>query len=152
MHDLTEEERVEEYFRINVTVPLLDEVVTSMKARFEGGQSSGTMLIPACAITERDWKSHCVAMYSDDLPSKHTLSAELDLWEQKWTKEWEARWKELQQQHTKGECLVVNPSELKRKGVPSNVASTLVETNPLFSPNIYQLLINLAVLATCHKL
>ena len=133
MHDLSKEERVEEYFRINVTVPLLDEVVTSMKARFEGCQSSvvkGTMLIPACAITEPDWKSQiqlCVEMYSDDLP---TLIAELDLWEQKWTKEWEARWKELQQQHTKitGECLVVTLSEmkkLKRKGVPSNVASTL---------------------------
>ena len=77
-----------ENFRINVTIPLLDQVV-SMKTRFEGGQSlvvKGTMFIPACVITEPDWKSQiqpCVDMYIDDLPSKHTLDAELDLWTQK---------------------------------------------------------------------
>ena len=92
--NLSEEEAAEEYFRINVTIPFLDQVVASMKARFEDGQSlvvEGTMLIPACVITEPDWKSQiqrCVDMYMDDLPSKRTLDAELDLWA-KWTKEWE---------------------------------------------------------------
>ena len=43
-----EEQAVEDYLRINVTIPLVDEVLESMKARFEGGQASavkGTMLI-----------------------------------------------------------------------------------------------------------
>ena len=56
-HNLTQEEAAEEYFRINVTIPFVDQVITSMKSRFDGGQSlviKGTMLIPACAFTEPD--------------------------------------------------------------------------------------------------
>lgn len=70
----SQEEAAEEYFRINTTIPFLDQVVSSMKARFEDGQAlvvKGTLLIPACVITEPDWKSQiqpCVDMYSDDLP------------------------------------------------------------------------------------
>ena len=155
--NLSQEEAAEEYFRINITIPFLDQVISSMKARFEDGQSlvvKGTMLIPACVITEPDWKSQiqpCVDMYSDDLPSKCTLDAELDLWAQKWTREWEERWKKIQLQHFQatGEHLVVIPGEskkLKQKGVPSNIASTLTETTPEFFPNIYCLLTTLAVL------
>ena len=83
------EQVIEDYYRINVTIPFLDEVVGNMKTRFEDGQASvvkGTMLIPACVITEPDWKSQIdsfLQMYMDDLPSTQTLSAELDLWEQK---------------------------------------------------------------------
>ena len=125
-----------------------------MKARFEGGQSlvvKGTMLIPACVITKPDWRSQIQPCVIDDLPSKRTLNAELDLWEQKWTKDWEERWKKLQQQHIEvtGEHLVVTPSELKKlkqKGVPSNISTTLIETTPEFPPNIYSLLTTLAVL------
>ena len=128
-----------------------------MKARFEGSQSlvvKGTMLIPACVITKPDWISQiqpCVDMYIVDLPSKRTLNAELDLWEQKWTKDWEERWKKLQQQHIEatGEHLVVTPSELKKlkqNGVPSNISATLIKMTPEFSPNIYSLLTTLAVL------
>ena len=113
----------------------------------------GTMLIPACVITEPDWKSQiqpCVAMYIDDLPSKRTLDAELDLWAQIWKKEWEERWKQLQQQHTKatGEHLVASNElkKLKQKGVPSSIATTLTETSPEIFPNIYCLLTTLAVL------
>ena len=155
--NLSQEESAEEYFRINVTIPFLDQVVASMKARFEGGQSlvvKGTMLIPSCVITNPDWRSQiqpCVDMYIDDLPSKRTLNAELDLWEQKWTKDWEERWKKLQQQHIQatGEQLVATPSKLKKlkqKGVPSNISTTLIETTPEFSPNIFSLLTTLAVL------
>ena len=89
-------------------------------------------------------------MYIDDLLSNRTLDAELDLWAQKQKKEWEERWKQLQQQHTKatGEHLVVIPNELKKlkqKGVPSSIATTLTETSPEFFPNIF-LLTTLAVL------
>ncbi len=55
-HNLSQEE---EYFRINVTYyPIFrSNCYISMKSRFEGGQSlvvKGTMLIPACVITEPD--------------------------------------------------------------------------------------------------
>lgn len=56
-----------------------------MKTRFEGGQASvvkGTMIIPACVLTEPDCKSlikPCVYMFIDDLPSKHTSDAKLVL-------------------------------------------------------------------------
>ena len=57
----------------------------------------------------------------------------------------------LQQQHIQatGEQLVATPSELKKlkqKGVPSNISTTLIETTPEFSPNIFSLLTTLAVL------
>ena len=96
-------------------------------------------LYPAYVLTEPDWKSQikpCVDMYIDDLPSKHTLDAELDLWAQKWTHVWHERWEILQRQHFQRveECLIVTSSELKKlkqKGVPSNIATTLtlVETD-----------------------
>lgn len=151
------EQVVEDYFRINVTIPFLDEVVGNMKTRFEDGQASvvkGAMLIPACVLTEPDWKSQidpCVQMYIDDLPSRHTLNAELDLWEQKWSDIWQERWKILQQEHVQatGEQLVVTHSELKtlkQKGVPSSIATTLAEVTPTLFPNIYCLLSTLAVL------
>ena len=73
--NLSQEESAEEYFRINVTIPFLDQVVASIKARFEGGQSlvvKGTMLIPSCVITNPDWRSQiqpCVDMYIDEMQS-----------------------------------------------------------------------------------
>ena len=69
-------------------------------------------------------------MYTDDLPSKRTLEAKLDLWAQKWTKGWEESSKQFQQQDTKaiGEHLIVTPNELKtlkQKGLPSSIAKIL---------------------------
>jgi hypothetical protein len=69
-------------------------------------------------------------MYVEDLHSRYTLSAELDLWEQKWSEIWQERWKILQQEHVEatGEQLVVTPSELKtlkQKGVPSSITTAL---------------------------
>ena len=37
--NLSQEEAAEEYFRINTTIPFLDQVLSRMKARFEDGQS-----------------------------------------------------------------------------------------------------------------
>ena len=56
---LSQEEAVEEYFKISVTIPFLDQVIASMKARFEGQSVvvKGTMLIPARFITVPDWRS-----------------------------------------------------------------------------------------------
>ena len=47
---LSEEEKVESYYRVNVTIPLLDEIVGSVKNRFDAGQEvvlKGTRLLPA---------------------------------------------------------------------------------------------------------
>ncbi len=88
----TPEEAAEQYFRVNVTIPFLDQVIESMKERFEEGQASAvkrTMLIPSSVICEPDWKSQLkpfIDMFCDDLPSRHTLDAELEMWKQKWTR------------------------------------------------------------------
>ena len=104
---------------------------------------SQLLIIPACVLTEPDWKSQidpCVQMYMDDLPSRHTLSAELDLWELKWSEVWQERWKILKQEHVQAteEQLVVTPIELKtleQKGVPSSITATLAELTPTLFPN-----------------
>ena len=55
-------------------------------------------------------------MYIDDLPSKHTLDTELDLWARKWIQVWQERLQKLQEQHIQatGERLTVTPSEMKK--------------------------------------
>ena len=145
------------HFRINVTAPFLDEVLQNMKFRFDKGQAVvvvGFKLIPSCAISEPNLISTLqpfLHMYADDLPSRHTLNAEIDMWVQKWTNRWSQKWKTMQEQHKKatGEQMKVTASEelkLKQGAVPNNLASTLIETDSKFFPNIFCILNVLAVL------
>lgn len=95
----TTEQVVENYYRINVTVPLLDDLVQRMIERFDSGQNiviKGTMLIPAYFITNSSWKSSIApftSFYAEDLPLQLTLSAELEIWHQKWNLFWEEEFK-----------------------------------------------------------
>ena len=63
---------IEDYFQVNVTIPLLDE---RMNERFSDGQEvviKGFMLIPAHVVIDSEWKSSVapfVAFHSDCLPS-----------------------------------------------------------------------------------
>lgn len=66
-------EGIEEYFRINVAVSFLDDVLQSMKSRFEDGQTviaKGFQLVPSCAISEPNLKSTLqpfLDRYADDV-------------------------------------------------------------------------------------
>ena len=118
-HSIPERD-AEEYFRINTAVSFVDEVVGSMKRRFEGQVSAvkGTMLIPFSVISEPDWNTQLkpfLDMYTVHLPSRHTLDAELELWKQKWTWGWSEKWETLQQEHVKATgSSIVTPAELKK--------------------------------------
>ena len=87
-----------------------------MKDRFDNGQNiaiKGIMLIPAYIITEASWKCFIapfIAFYSEDLPSPHTLNAELVIWNQKWCYYCEEKFKQLKQQHLKA-----TGEEMKKK-------------------------------------
>ena len=54
---LSEERTTEDYFHINVTSPILDDVLWSLQTRFEEEQENvmkGTMLLPSCNIYESE--------------------------------------------------------------------------------------------------
>ena len=64
---LSEEEKVESYYRVNVTIPLLDEIVGSLKNRFDVEQEvvlKGTRLLPAYVVSHSDWEVYYTAFYS----------------------------------------------------------------------------------------
>ncbi len=88
------------------------------RERFEDGQldtMKGVMLLPSAVITEPDTKPF-LELYSDEVPSKHTLDAELVLWTQRWTEEWSEQWKKLKEQHVQatGSELKLTTIELNR--------------------------------------
>ena len=116
-----------------------------MKSQFEEGQTVevvGFKLIPCCATSEPNLISPMqpfLDMYADDLPSRHTVNTEIDMWVQKWTHCQSQKWKIIQEQHNKatGEQVKVTASEelkLKQGAVPSNLTSTLIETDSEFFP------------------
>ena len=52
---LPDEQLIEDYFRINVTIPLLDDVLGSLQIRYEERQENvmkGIMLLPSSTISE----------------------------------------------------------------------------------------------------
>lgn len=54
---LSEEQTTEDYFHINVTIPILDDVLWSLQTRFEEEQENvmkGTTLLPSCNIYESE--------------------------------------------------------------------------------------------------
>ena len=118
------------------------------------------MLLPSSIITEVNWQSTMkpfLDLYSDDLPSRHTLDAELVLWSQHWKDQWGNHLTKLQEQHilaTGSELRVSQPElrKLKMNAVPSTIQGSLLNTNPDLFPNIIVLLKLLAVLpvTTCE--
>jgi hypothetical protein len=82
-----------DYYRLNITIPLLDHLITELSARFDAVSSQHIIefmrLLPSTntsSATESDENSlqHVLQLYEDDLPSPATFNAELDLWKQKW--------------------------------------------------------------------
>lgn len=153
---LSEEEKVESYYRVNVTIPLLDEIVGSLKSRFDTGQEvvlKGTRLLPSYVVSQSDWESTIqpfIQFYSDELPSIHTINAELSMWKQLWEERWKEEWKNLTEQHFQatGTQMRLSDAELtklKFGAVPSTVVSALAEVEQSIFPNIAHLLTLLAV-------
>ena len=63
-HDesLTSKEQAAKYFRLNVTIPMLDDVITCLTDRFAQGQEDvmgGVMLIPSSVSQFQTGRSYC---------------------------------------------------------------------------------------------
>lgn len=134
--ELSPEEHVKVYYRCNVTIPMLDDLIISLKDRFCEGQetvSTGIMLLPSFTITTMNWEYSIqpfIDLYHDEVPSYCNLLAEIKLWKMKWTDIWDMKWKCIQEQHVKATHteLKLSASELnklKRGAVPSSVNSCL---------------------------
>lgn len=54
---LSHEQLIQDYFRINVTIPFLDDVLGSLRFRFFGQENvmRGIMLLPPFTVSESDW-------------------------------------------------------------------------------------------------
>lgn len=160
---LPEKELVEGYFRINVAIPLLDEIIGSLQHRFAEGHEAllkGVLLLPAYVVSKQDWESHVhtfVQLYCDEIPSRQTIDAELNIWKQLWEERWQKKWMDLKDQHfkTTGVETTLTDAELTKLkfcSVPSTVQSALMETSQEMFPNILNLLSLLAVapVTTCE--
>ena len=85
-----------DYFRLNLTIPLLDHLINEVSSRFDNTSTQTTMeffnLLPSAinasqsVISKDDFKT-IVQLYEDDLPSLLSFDAELDLWLQHWNVE-----------------------------------------------------------------
>ena len=154
---LSEIQLVEEHFRINVTIPFLDNVVMQLQNRFTEGQESvfkGLLLVPSYAVTCSNWEEKVkpfFQFYSDEMPSASTIDAELGMWKQLWNEKWKEKLVLIQRQHldTTGKEMNLAEPELKRlqfRHLPNDIVSTFKEiTNDIF-PNIAYSLSILAVL------
>lgn len=109
------------YYRRNLTIPLLDHLLTELNTRFsEHSKRSIAMMsiIPAIHIPQKGSKEELIEVlkpYFDDLPSPGSVDAEVHTWITKWKD--------------------VAPIDL-----PDTGAKTLHQTDRLFFPNIHTLL------------
>ena len=84
-----------EYYRLNVTVPLLDHMISELDSRFNSESSSVVVefipLLP-CALYRKPASDRLTTadldkldkLYEDDLPCARSLDVELELWRTKW--------------------------------------------------------------------
>ena len=90
-------QNISDYFRLNLTIPLLDHLMNELSSRFNNTSSQATIeffnLLPSSigtasqtALSKDDLKN-IVQLYEDDLPCLLSLDAELDLWLHHWKAE-----------------------------------------------------------------
>lgn len=83
-------ESIQDYYRMNLCIPLLDQINEELRSRFQDGQAvslDGFFAIPEEVINRKGWSSSflkfCQA-YESLLPSMVSLEAEIQLWDTKW--------------------------------------------------------------------
>ncbi len=112
-----------DYYRNDITVPLLDEIIAHINSRFSEIQKKAMMalpLVPSVLMSPEHEQSttdlaHLLAeFYADDLPNPSILQQELHVWKWKWK------------------------SFLAER--PSSLSKSLFHANETTFPNIRQLL------------
>ena len=84
-----------EYYCLNLTIPLLDHLITELNTRFDTASSQNVIefmhLLPPSAITtprsDRRNFENILQLYDNDLPCPLSFDSELDLWQHKWASE-----------------------------------------------------------------
>ena len=95
-HHNIQAQNVKDYFHLNLTIPLLDHLISELTSKFDDNLSQATFeflrLLPSSissslhGISKNDIKT-IVQLYEDDLPSLLSLDAELNLWLHHWKAE-----------------------------------------------------------------
>ena len=81
-----------DYYKLNLTIPLLDHLLTELDNRFNSESSAIIIeflqLLPAAiynkSVSETLTFTKVLNLYEDDLPSSRSLDTELDMWQAKW--------------------------------------------------------------------
>ena len=81
-----------DYYRLNLTIPLLDHMITELEDHFEpnslGVLEEFVQLLPEVLIEKSEQLDFptLLQLYEDDLPSSSSFGVELELWQVKWKK------------------------------------------------------------------
>ena len=80
---------VEEYFKVTVTIPFLDNLLSDLTSRFATHvkqSASIQKLLPISIIPDSDIDSfkQAVSFYKDDLPNSELIDEEFHLWKSRW--------------------------------------------------------------------
>ena len=93
-HENTQAETCNDYYRINLTIPLMDHLIHEIESRFEEGHSQNIVefiqILPSTistsrSVIDRESLQSTLRLYEDDLPSALSFYAELEMWQQHWT-------------------------------------------------------------------
>jgi hypothetical protein len=79
--------QIENYFRVNMYIPVLDGLCTHLTDRFGAAQAKSLSLVglvPAYMTTDVKTLQPAIEFYRDILPSEHEITAEFAIWKQKW--------------------------------------------------------------------
>ena len=110
---------VEEYYKRNVTLPLVDHLLMELTSRFSEEAkraTEGLKLIPSVMnLSDSTDTNGLFDFYQNDLPSPETVNTEVHIWRMKWDK-------------------VPEPD------LPDTLSKALEEADILFFPNIHCLL------------
>ena len=112
-------ETVEEHYRRNLTIPLVDHLINKLETRFGSGDQETAVqclfAVPSMLLASKEtWRTsfdRFSTFHEDSLPSPLSLDAEMTLWQRKWERR--------------------DPST-----VPATVAATLKEIDSGMYPNI----------------
>ena len=85
---------VSEYYKRNLTIPILDHLISELDNRFDVQCSENLLefmkLLPfkvvnATSLLVPDDFSNILRVYGSDLPSTSSFDTELDIWQNKWS-------------------------------------------------------------------
>ena len=88
-------ENCSDYYQLNLTIPLLDHLISELNARFDATSAQNVTefmhLLPSAIMgsatpSGNDFQN-ILQFYNDDLPFPLSFDSELDLWQHKWTLE-----------------------------------------------------------------